>query len=145
MEAPPLKSPIKDTQVYFTSLIVPPSSHRRPERAHIWRILLSRVFQACQLLTAATMKTNTNGCRVKRVFPGLYLHSIFLQKAEWMLAEWMVSPPRWLLAPFIAGLINNLWKCSIIVMAFRQPGCDTAAALAIYLFKNEYVKEQGFH
>lgn len=30
-------------------------------------------------------------------------------------------------------------------MAFRQPGCDTADALAIYLFKNEYAKEQGFH
>lgn len=30
-------------------------------------------------------------------------------------------------------------------MAFRQAVCDTAAALAIYLFKNEYVKEQDFH
>lgn len=32
---PPLKSPFKDTQVYFTSLIVPPSPRWRPERAHI--------------------------------------------------------------------------------------------------------------
>lgn len=73
MEASTLKSPIKDTQVYITSLIVPPSSRQRPERAHIWRILLSRVFQACQLLTAAAMKTNHSGYRVKRVFAGFIL------------------------------------------------------------------------
>lgn len=38
------KSAIKDTQVYLTSLAVHPRSHRKPVRAYVWRILLSRVF-----------------------------------------------------------------------------------------------------
>lgn len=31
-----------------------------------------------------------------------------------------VPPPRWLLTPFTGRLINNLRKCSFIVLAFRQ-------------------------
>lgn len=58
-----------------------------------------------------------------------------LSTSMWQMGE-MSSHPRWLLAPSLSELINNLWKCGIIVMAFRQPGCDTAAALANYLFKN---------
>lgn len=33
-------------------------------------------------LTAATMKTNQKGCKVKRGFSGVYRHSIFLLKTE---------------------------------------------------------------
>lgn len=110
-----LKSHIKDTQVYFPSLIVPPSSHRRPERAHIWRILLSRAFQACQLLTAAAGKPTTMGEGEKSLCR-FYTFTLSCSRSR---SESAASPPRWLLAPFIVGLINNLWECRIIVMAFR--------------------------
>lgn len=33
-----------------------------------------------------------------------------------------LSPPRWPLTPFTGRLINNLGKCSFIVMAFRRLG-----------------------
>lgn len=56
-----------------------------------------------------------------------------------------VSPPRCLLTPLIVRLINNLGKYSIIVGAFRQPGCDAGVAFASHLFKNEYAKERGRH
>ena len=121
MEASLLKSPIKDTQVYFTSLIVPLNSLWTPERAHILRILSGSglsAFDSGNNENPTTMGAGwKESLRVYTVTGGMGPH------------------PRWLLAPFIVRLINNLWKCSIIVMAFRRPwlGCISCRRESIFL------------